>query len=969
MPDTHGFELLREQAIPELNSRARYYRHARTGAELLALLNDDENKTFGVAFRTLPPNHSGVPHILEHSVLGGSDKYPVKEPFVELLKGSLATFINAFTSNDSTVYPVASQNLQDFYNLMDVYLDAVFHPRLTRHTFEQEGWHYELDAVDAPLAYRGIVFNEMKGSYSNPDTVLYRATMAALFPETIYGLSSGGDPRHIPELSYEDFVSFYRTHYHPSNARLFLYGDLPVDETLARLDACLAEFEPAGPAGHVALQPPFPEPRSVRVPYMAGDDQAKAYVTVSWVLLGNEDPATTLTFSILDYALTGSPASPVRKALMDSGLGEDLAGHSDSDLRQLVFSTGLKGVEPENTGKVEPLILGTLQELAHGGLEREMIEAAVNTVEFALRENNAYGGQRGISLMGRALTTWLHGGDPLPFLSFEAPLAVVKARLEANPRYFEEFIQAHLLDNPHRVTVLLAPDVDMRRREEAEEQERLAAARAGMEEPDLQAIVENTRLLRELQGQPNSPEALATLPFLKRSDLEASIKRIPLEPEQLAGTRVLYHALPTNGIVYLDLGLDLRLLPPEALPYVSLLGRVLLEMGTRTQDYVRLSQRIDRATGGIEPTFLASAARDGGPDPVWLFLRGKATVDKAGELLSILRDVLLTVRLDNRERFKQIVLEDKARREASLVPAGHRVALTRLRAHLGEIGWVADQAQNLGALFFIRQLARDVDRDWLAVLARLESIRDALVNRAGLLANVTLDAAAWPGFRAQLEPFLADLPQAPAAPVRWSPAALPANEGFSLPAPVNYVAKGADLYRLGYMLHGSVLVINNFLNTTWLWDKIRAQGGAYGGFATFDTLSGIFAYLSYRDPNLLSTLDNYDATPEFLRRLDVDDAELTKSIIGATGDLEPYQLPDAKGFTSMTRLLVGQTDERRQQLRDEVLSTTAAHFKAFAGVLDAVRREGQVVILGAEDTLRAANEARGGEWLEIGKAL
>jgi hypothetical protein len=969
MPEIHGFELLREQAIPELNSHARHYRHTGTGAELLALSNADENKTFGVAFRTLPADHTGVAHILEHSVLGGSEKYPVKEPFLELLKGSLATFVNAFTAPDSTVYPVASQNLQDFYNLMDVYLDAVFHPRLTRHTFEQEGWHYEMDAPDAPLAYRGIVFNEMKGSYASPDNVLFMESLGELFPDTVYGHRSGGNPRYIPDLAYEDFKAFYARHYHPSNARFFLYGDLPMEEAMARLDACLADFGPGPQVESVALQPPFDAPRSVRIPYMAGGEETKAYVTVNWVLMGNEDPANTLAFSILEYALIGSPASPVRKALIDSGLGEDLAGLGGLDLRQLVFSAGLKGVELENTGKVEPLILHTLEQLARDGLEPEMIEAAVNTLEFALRENNAYGGQRGLSLMERALATWLHGGDPLSFLAFEEPLAAVKSRLQSDPRYFEEFIQAHLLDNPHRLTVLLGPDLELRQRQEAEERERLAAARARMGDAEVQAIVANTRLLEELQNTPNSPEALATLPFLQRSDLDRSIKRIPIEIEHEAGTRILYHPLPTNGIVYLDLGLDLRLLPEEALPYVALFGRALLEMGTRAQGYVRLSQRIDRMTGGIDPSFFASESRvEGAAGPVWLFLRGKATADKGEELLSILRDVLLTVRLDNQERFRQIVLEEKARREAGIVGAGHRVAARRLRAHFSETGWASEQAENLGALFSIRKLAQDVERDWPAVLGRLESIRDTLVNRAGLLSNVTLDAGAWPGFRAQLASFLADLPGEAATETRWTPSEFPANEAFSIPAQVNYVAKGADLYRLGYTLHGSVLVIEKYLNTTWLWNKIRAQGGAYGGFATFDTLSGIYAYVSYRDPNLLSTLDNYDATAEFLRQLDIDDSELTKSIIGAVGDLEPYQLPDAKGFTSMARTLVGQTDELRQQIRDEVLSTTAVDFRAFADVLDAVRREGQVVILGAEDNLRAADEARGG-WLTIGKAL
>ncbi len=971
MARVHGFELLRERTIPEIGSHARLFRHRQSGAELLVLSNDDENKTFCATFRTLPRDHTGVAHILEHCVLAGSRKYPVKDPFSELIKGSLATYINASTSPDSTDYPVASQNLQDFYNLMEVYLDAVFHPRLLRQAFEQEGWHYDLPSPEGPLSYVGIVFNEMKGLYADPDWVQTVAGMGALMPDTVYGLDIGGQPRHIPELTYEQFRAFHAAYYHPSNARLFLYGDMPLEETLRRIDACLQEFDQAPPGPPVALQAPFPAPRALTVPYpaSAGEEGPKAYLTVSWLLRENDDPVEALALGILDYILLGSPAAPLRKALVDSGLGEDITAVGSWPARQISFSAGLKGVALDDAERVEPLILQTLQMLAEEGIDPATVEAALNTVEFHLRENNAPGGQRGLALHERAMVAWLHGRDPLERLAFEAPLSTVQARWRADPAYFSALIRRYLLDNPHRVTLLLTPDPALQQREEQEERERLARKLAELSPAEAQQLVENTQALRAYQETPNSPEALATLPFLKRSDLDPQIKRIPLEEDITAGCRLLYHPLPTNGIVYLDLGLDLHLLPQEELPYATILGRALLEMGTEAMDYVKLTQWIGRATGGIFPDVLTAAARGGRPDPVWLLLRGKAMADKAPELLAILREVLLTARLDDRERLRQIVLEEKARREAALVPAGAGIVSKRLRAHFSEAAWAGEQLTALSSLFFLRRLAQELESDWPAVESRLESVRATLVNRPAMLANVTTDASAWKQFRPALDGFLQELPAAPVVRTDWIPSALPAYEGLSAPTRVNYVGKGANLYAHGYRLHGSILPILNYLETTWIYEKLRVQGGAYGGGCLFDHLSGTFNYISWRDPNLEGTLQNYDGVPDFLRRTAIDEDELTKSIIGAVGALDTYMLPDAKGLVSLVRYLTGDDDESRQRRRDELLSTTPAHFRALADVLESVRQEGHVVALGSEDGLQTLDRQHGGSWLTLTRAL
>lgn len=980
-----GFELIKEAEIPELKTSARLFRHVRTGAELLSLENADENKVFGISFRTPPPDSSGLPHIMEHAVLCGSRKYPVKEPFVELVKGSLNTFLNAFTAADKTIYPVASQNLQDFYNLVEVYVDAVFFPLLPPHVLDQEGWHYELNDLQEPLVYKGVVFNEMKGAYSSPDNLLGTLAQQSLFPDSPYGLDSGGDPRVIPQLTYAQFKAFHQTYYHPSNARIFFYGDDDPQERLRRMDSALAEFSARSVDSSINLQARFDASRQVRAAYDAGEDAdgRKGMLVVNWLLDEPFDPELNLGLGMLAYILIGTPASPLRKALIDSGLGEDLAGAGlDADLRQMTFSTGLKGIA-DGSGEhaaefdqVEALILQTLQDLTSQGIDPQTIAAAVNTTEFRLRENNTGSFPRGLLLMLRALNTWNYDGDPLAPLAFETPLAALKTRLAAGERYFENLIQTYLLDNLHRTTVILQPEPGYQERQEETERQKLEHVRSALSLQELQAIHANTQHLKEIQETPDTPQALSTIPNLKLEDLERSNKLIPLEILSLASLRTFYHDLFTNGIIYLDLGFDLHVLDEEHLPYIPLFGRALVDMGTETEDFVRLSQRIGSQTGGIWSTRFISPLVGSRGSAAWLFLRSKSTMDHAGDLLGILRDVLLTVRLDNQERFHQMVLEEKADMEAGLTPAGHRFVNTRLRSFYHEAGWLDEQMGGVSYLFFLRRLVEAVENDWPGVLAALEEVRRRLLLGEGgrpPIVNLTLDEVNWRIFQPQLHTFLASLPQGrpdrPHAAWAWNGAAH--DLGLAIPTQVNYVGLGADLFKLGYQSSGSSMVISNFLRTTWLWEKVRVQGGAYGAFSVFDHRSGVLTLLSYRDPNLLETLEIFNQAGGFLRQLDsrrLDQAELTKSIIGAIGDLDAYQLPDAKGFTSLARSLAGETDEARQMRREQVLATSLADFHAFGEVLERLPQDGQVVVMGAEDDLRSANAACG-DRLQVIKVL
>jgi Zn-dependent M16 (insulinase) family peptidase len=960
MAIVHGFELIGEQELPEANTKVRRYRHVKTGANLLSLVNDDENKVFGIAFRTPPPDSTGLPHILEHSVLCGSRKYPVKDPFIQLAKGSLNTFLNAMTYPDKTVYPTASQNLQDFYNLVDVYLDAVFHPRIGPEVLAQEGWHYELDNPDAPMTYKGVVFNEMKGVYSSPDALLNKLSQESLFPANEYGVDSGGDPKHIPELSYAAFKAFHEKYYHPSNAYIYFYGDDDPDERLRILDAYLSEFEPAEIDAPVALQPRFSAPRRVGRTFPAGDESAKAQMSVNWMLDETGDVERDLALAMLGHILAGTPASPLRKALMDSGLCEDAGGGFEEGLRQGVMNVGLRGIDPPNADKIEALVLETLEKLAKDGIDKTAVEASLNRFEFSLRERNTGSFPRGLALMLHALTYWLHGRDPLAPLAFEAPLARIKARVAAGERFFEDLIRTRLIANPHRVTAVVSPDLGLAQKEAAEEQARLSAVRSQMNGAEVESVVEETRTLKAAQETADPPEALATIPSLTLADLPRENKRIPRVVAEVAGTRVLFHEQPTNGIVYLDVGMDLHTLPADLLPYVELFARALLETGAGDQDFVQLSRRINRVTGGMSARPWTSSVTGSKIAAARLFLRTKVMPDRIDELMPILLDVLKRAKLDNRERIQQIVMEEKSQFESALPWMGNRFAALRLRAGISEAAWASEQIGGISYLAFLRRLGDKVANDWPAVQAALERVRDTLVKRAAMIVNATTDAANWARFEPKLAEFLAQLPDAPATTAAWPAPAGPRSEGLAIPTKVNYVVKGGDLRRVGAEPNGAAAVVQHYLNTTWLWNKVRVQGGAYGGSSALDRHSGIFNFSSYRDPNLLETLDAYDQTGTFLRETEISDAELTKSIIGVIGHVDDYKLPDAKGFTSTLRYLLGETDESLQRYRDEILSARPQDFRKFGETLDALADTAEVVVVGSPEAIAAANAKRQG---------
>ncbi|QHO34395.1 hypothetical protein HN51_027949 [Arachis hypogaea] len=975
-----GFEKVSEEFIPECKSKAVLFRHRKTGAEVMSVSNHDENKVFGIVFRTPPKDSTGIPHILEHSVLCGSRKYPLKEPFVELLKGSLHTFLNAFTYPDRTCYPVASTNTKDFYNLVDVYLDAVFFPRCVEdfQTFQQEGWHFELNDPSEDITYKGVVFNEMKGVYSQPDNILGRISQQALYPDTTYGVDSGGDPQVIPKLTFEEFKEFHRKYYHPSNSRIWFYGDDDPNERLRILGEYLDMFDASSAPNESKIEPQKLFSKPVRIiekyPASEGADLKKQHmVTLNWLLSDKPlDLETELALGFLDHLLLGTPASPLRKILLESGLGDAIVGGGvEDELLQPQFSIGLKGVSEQDIHKVEELVMTTLKKLANEGFDTDAVEASMNTIEFSLRENNTGSFPRGLSLMLRSIGKWIYDMNPFEPLKYEKPLQDLKSRLakEGSKAVFSPLIEKFILNNPHRVTVEMQPDPEKAAHDEATEKEILQKVKAGMTKEDLEELSQATHDLRLKQETPDPPEALKTVPSLSLQDIPKEPIYVPIEVGDINGVKVLQHDLFTNDVFYTELVFDMSSLKQELLPLVPLFCQSLLEMGTKDLTFVQLNQLIGRKTGGISVYPFTSSVR-GKDDPCsHMIVRGKAMAGRAEDLYDLINTIIQDVQFEDQQRFKQFVSQSRARMENRLRGSGHGIAAARMDAKLNTAGWMSEKMGGLSYLEFLRTLEERVDQDWVNISSSLEEIRKSVFSKQGCLINITADGKNLANTEKAVGKFVDLLPtRSPITTTNWS-ATLPlTNEAIVIPTQVNYVGKAANIYDSGYKLSGSAYVISKYISNTWLWDRVRVSGGAYGGFCDFDTHSGVFSFLSYRDPNLLKTLDVYDGTGDFLRELEMDNDTLTKAIIGTIGDVDSYQLPDAKGYSSMLRYLLGITEEERQRRREEILATSLKDFKEFVDAMEAVKDKGVTVAVASPEDVDAANKERF-NFFQVKKAL
>ena len=948
----------------------------------MSVISNDENKVFGITFRTPPSDSTGVPHILEHSVLCGSRKFPVKEPFVDLLKGSLQNFLNAFTYPDRTCYPIASTNTKDFYNLIHVYLDAVLHPRAVSDSqvLQQEGWHYELENPSDPLTLKGVVYNEMKGVYSSPDSLLGRAAQQALFPDNTYGVDSGGDPNKIPDLTFEQFKAFHSNYYHPSNSRVYFYGN---DDPLVRLtllDDYLREFDKIPVTSQIKYQPKNLMPSRLEVPFPVAPNQAtkpKQITTLNWLLNDAPlDPKETLSLSLLDSLLLGTSSSVLRKALTESKLGESVTGGGLSDeLLQNTFSVGLKGVAEEDVPKVEELVLNVMTKLAANGFEEGDIKAALNTLEFRLREFNTGSFPRGLSLMLGMLSNWIYDKPVVDGIRFEQPLEQLKSDLAAGKPVFQNLIQKFFVQNNHRVSIVMKPDPSLEEAILKEEESKLAKVKESMSEDDVKRVIDATLKLKEAQLAEDSPEAKATLPRLGLEDIEKKVTELPIDivRENVDGVTVLKHSVQSNGILYSEVAFDFSGVLDEDLPLLPLFSRMITEAGTASLDEVNLSRKIGSETGGIGTSFITDVKSTGGKvgntDDVILYfvISGKSTADKAGIMYDLFADTLLNVRLDNQKRALEMLKESKVRRETSVITSGHTFAATRLAAKFSFLGYLGEKMGGIEAVREATKLVHDAEHNWPVMQQRLQRIRDAIVKKGNVVVNLTGDDKTLAVTDKIVDSFLSRLP----APTsngynilkNWNAGKGKLleknNEGFAVPSQVNYVVKGGPIFAPGERVPGSYNVVSKYISTGYLWDNVRVLGGAYGGFARFSESSGRFVFMSYRDPNLIGTLNTYDAAAEHVLEADITAEDILQGIIGTIGDLDSPLTPDQKGYTSFIQYLTKETPEERQNRRSEIISSSHQDFKAFAEKLRSIKDSGIVVTVGSASALDQGNTELG----------
>lgn len=949
-----GFQVDRAVYVKELDSQAYEMRHVQSGARLLYIQNEDDNKVFSISFRTTPTDSTGVPHICEHSTLCGSRKFPLKEPFVELVKGSLNTFLNAMTFPDKTMYPVASRNAIDFKNLMDVYLDAVFFPNMLKdkEVLMQEGWHYEMASADSPLTYSGVVYNEMKGVFSSPDAQLERHVMDNLFPDTTYGVESGGDPDCIPQLTQEAFAAFHAKYYHPANSYIFLYGDMDIDSTLAFInDEYLSHFHVEPIDSAIARQ--IPTGSVIKsYPYGIANDEKTAHKTLhslTYVVDDAIDTTLGLAFKVLTYVLLQSPAAPLKKALVDAGVGKDISGDFQDGLLQPLWSIAVNGSDPEEQEKILPVVRQVLEDMVAHGIDKTMLEGALNRVEFTLREADFAGRPKGLIYGIRCMDTWLYDKDPLEPLRYEDALKTLRAGMKNG--YYEHILQKYILDNPYFALVSLVPQPGLTEEHDKAMAEKLAAYKATLSAADIEQIMAATQALKKRQAAPDSPEALLTIPTLSRSDLEQKAESIVMHEEDAAGIHICHVPDFTNGITYLNAYFDLHGMTAEDIPYVYLLSDLLGDLDTKEHSYMEIASLIDLHTGGIDSTVSAFSDRTDNKKYMPVFkLKTKVLSQNLDKAISLLKEISLDTVFTNTDRLVELIEETKAGWDMDAFRRGHTIVMHRVLSYVSPVEAFCD-AGELSYYEFISRIAAQIRENSAAVAARLEQTMKKIFTRAAMTLEITSDEDDKNNAVSLLPAWTQALPAGEKQTSLCQFALTQKNEGIMTSGKVQYVAKGGNFRDHGYAYTGSLMVLDTILQYGYLWTKIRVQGGAYGAFTRFYD-NGDMVLCSYRDPNLGHSIDAYNALADYLDDFNVSDREMTKYVIGTLSRIDIPLTPSLRGDKAMNRYFTGTTQEAAQARRDQLLQTTAADIRALAPLIRAVMKDNNVCVMGNEAKIR-----------------
>lgn len=953
-----AYEVIREEQLTDLGSKGTLLRHKKSGAKVALVENDDENKVFYIAFRTPTDDSTGVPHIIEHTVLCGSDEFPVKDPFVELAKGSLNTFLNAMTYPDKTVYPVASCNDKDFQNLMHVYLDAVFHPNIYKYKeiFLQEGWHYELEDKDEPITLNGVVYNEMKGAFSSPEGVLDRVILNSLFPDTTYANESGGDPEVIPELTYEQYLDFHRRYYHPSNSYIYLYGDMDMAEKLTWIDAhYLSQYDHLQVESEICRQQPFTAPVEITKEYPIASSESledNAYLAYNVVVDTVLNKAYYLAFDILDYALLGAPGAPLKQALLDAGIGKDIISSYDNSTFQPIFSIVAKNANISDKERFVQVIREALQKQVENGINKKALLAGINSAEFKYREADFGSYPKGLIYGLQCMDSWLYDENE-PFMHLEAgdTFVFLRKQVESGSGYFEDLVKTWLLDNPHASLVMISPKKGLTAENEKALEKKLADYKATLSEEDLQELVERTAKLKEYQAEPSPKEDLEKIPLLTRADMKKEAAHFYNETCMMAGLPVVHHDIPTNGIYYVDLLFGLNHLTAEELPYLGVLKAVLGYMDTANFSYSELANEINLYTGGISSSLNAfvDAKKENHMDARYEVCV-KVLAPQLSKAMELVNEILSSTDLSDEKRLYEILAQVKSRLEMSMTTAGHAVSAMRAMSYYSPACYFNDAVS--GIEFY--RLISDLESNFKDRVGPLKEKLAALIKKIfvteHLIVSETVDASGRDALAPELDKLKAVLPEKADHKDTLYICCEKKNEGFKDAAQIQYVSRSGNFKKAGFAYTGTLRILKTVMNYDYLWLNIRVQGGAYGCMSGFSR-NGDSYLSSYRDPNLRKTNEVFAGIPAYLHDFDADERDMTKFIIGTVSALDAPLTPAAKGLRSMSAYLSGVTDEDVQKERDEVLQATAADIRALEPLVASILDDDCLCVIGNEDML------------------
>ena len=955
--DLAEYEILDEHRVEDVQSDGFILRHKKSGARIAILSNNDDNKVFYIGFRTPPEDETGVPHIIEHTTLCGSKKFPVKDPFIELAKGSLNTFLNAMTYPDKTVYPVASCNDQDFKNLMDVYLDAVFNPNITKYEeiFKQEGWHYELTGKDDELKINGVVYNEMKGAYSSPDEVLSSQIYRSLFPDNTYSKDSGGNPEYIPKLTYEAYLDFYHKYYHPSNSYIYLYGDMDVVERLEWLDKeYLSLYDYKKVNSEINKQPAFDEIKNVEAQYsitMDDTQENKTYLSYNRVVGDTLDEMLYQAFDVLDYALVSSPGAPVKQALIDAGIGDDVYGSYDAGILQPVFSFVAKNANASQADEFESIIENTLKEVVKTGINKEALLAGINSSEFKFREADFGQFPKGLLFGLNCLDSWLFD-DMKPFIHLECLGTFAKLRKAVDTDYFEKLIQEYLLDNTHGSSVTVKPKRGLgNEREEALAKE-LSDYKASLSDEEIKKLIEDTEHLKKYQEEPSADEDLRKLPMLTRADMKKNAMPFSNIEDELLDVKVVRHDIESNGIDYISFLFDAGDFAQSELGYLGFFTNALGLVSTEKYSYTDLANATNIYTGGISTGTASHPDIKDRNNFVFKFeVKLKVLEKNLDKALELMEQMLLSSDFTDTKRLGELVAQIKARLQANLSSSGHLVAAMRSMSSFSRYALYQDELKGVAFYRSICCIEKELSESPKSVSDKLAAIAKKLFARNRMLISFTGNNEAYGNAKPSLEKVIAGFNKMSAIGNQAEVHFNTAKEAFIDASQIQYVAKTGDFICEGYEYTGALRLLRIILSYDYLWINVRVKGGAYGCMNTF-LRSGESYFVSYRDPNLSDTLDVYDRIPEYIKSFSPDERDMTKYIIGTFSALDTPMNPEAKGSRSLSAYLEGITYEQIQKERNEILNAQPEDIRRLADLVEAVLKKDSVCVIGNENMIK-----------------